>query len=175
VQAHQASEVLLLGTDQGHCALCDARSGQVEWTYDGGAAAPLRAVAVVPGTQVTSAVAAGADGTLSLLDLRRQGHAALLASVRVPQPLTSVATDGCTAVAGTAGAGLLIWNLDPASEQTDGDRARGLACSGAGLAFPYSLLGGGSDVVHCLGVEQSDSGWHLAAGQDGCVQVCSTK
>jgi hypothetical protein len=172
VQAHSSEMVLLLGTDQGHCALCDARSGQQEWLY-GGDAPPVRAVAMVPGQQVTSAVAAGEDGTLSLLDLRRQGPAALLASVSVPQPLTSVATDGCTAVAGTNGAGVLVWNLDPASEQTGSDRAAGIMCTGAGLAFPRAVAESGPDRVHCLDVVQSAEGWHLVAGQDGCIQICS--
>ena len=162
----------MVGTDAGHCAVFDARSGQLEWCWEGGVG-PIADVALVPSPELCSVVAAAARGHLLLLDVRRSGAAAVLARVADSAPLTCVCTDGNSAVAGSARGGVLVWNLDPAAEQTARDREAGIACTGAGLAFRVPLSSGAAR-VHSISVALHDGLWTLAAGhEDGVLSVCS--
>lgn len=99
------------GTEDGVVAAWDWRQPpraplwQLQLVVDGGYVGGL---ARCPGG--TAVVAAAADGSLSLLDLRRSGEVA--ASV-VPSgaPLRCCATDGCLAMVGDEGGVLHLWDV----------------------------------------------------------------
>jgi hypothetical protein len=171
LQAHRSTAAAVVGTDAGHCAVYDSRSGAEEWLWRGDAGA-LAGVAIVPSPELRSIVAAAAGGQLLLLDARRSGAAAVLARVGDLGPLACVCTDGNCAIAG-ATRGVLVWNLDPAAEQTAEDRARGISCTGAGLAFhvPIAPTAG---AVRSISVHEHEGSWTLAAGHaSGTLSVCS--
>lgn len=172
VQAHATAADVVVGTDEGHVVLYDARTGQEAWAME--AHSDVAALAAVPGPDIRSVVLGMADGSLSLLDLRRQASAAELARMRGRSPVTSVATDGCSAVAGLRSGKVCVWTLDPACEQTEADRTRGAACSGAGLVFAEPLAGGGMGEVAAVAVGHAlEAGWYLAAGRKGgALDIC---
>lgn len=162
----------MVGSDAGHCAVFDSRSGQLEWLWQGEVAS-IADVALVPSPELCSIVLAGADGQLLLLDIRRSGEAAVLARVADDAGLSCVETDGNSAIAGSANGGLLVWNLDPAAEQTAKDSELGIPCTGAGLAFKVPLADGTIGAVQSLSVHRSDDQWLLAAGHDdGVINIC---
>ena len=168
MQAHKRTAAAVVGTDAGHCAVFDSRSGQLEWQWRG-AVDCVADVALVPSPELCSIVVAAADGQLLLLDMRRSGEAAVLAKVADDAALSCVETDGNSARAGSASGGLLVWNLDPAAEQTARDSELGIQCTGAGLAFRVPLATG---AVHSVSVDRSDDQWLLAAGhEDGVISI----
>jgi WD40 repeat protein len=172
VQAHEACADVVVGTEDGLCVLHDARTGQEVWCLD--CKCEVTSVALVPAPDVRSVVTGHADGTLRLLDLRRQGPVAELARAKGSSAVTALATDGCCTLAGLESGQLLIWTLDPATEQTREDRVRGITCSGAGLAFEQALAGGGSGAVAGLAVGTgADGAWCFAVGHSGStLDVC---
>jgi WD40 repeat protein len=166
MQAHNATGAVLVGTDTGACAVYDAGSGQQTWGTDTGC--QINAAAIVPAPDVRSVVTVHEDGCLRLLDLRRQVSSAELACVQTGEQLTCVATDGCCAVAGSSDGGLVVWNLDPASEEAAEDGAGGIASVGGGTAFRCILEGRDGEEVTGLVVEYGqEAGWCLAAAHMG--------
>lgn len=172
VQAHETCADVIVGTEDGHCVLYDARTGQEAWSLD--TECGLTAVTLVPATDIRSVVGGHSDGTLRLLDLRRQGAVAELARAEGSSAVTAVATDGCCTLAGLESGQVLIWSMDPAKEQSKEDRVRGMDCSGAGLAFEQHLLGGGNGAIAGLAVGAVEGGaWCCAVGRCGAaLDVC---
>lgn len=168
LQAHKYTGAGVVGSDAGHCAVFDSRSGQLEWLWQGEVPS-ITDVALVPSPEVCSIVVATSDGQLLLLDMRRSGSAAVLAKVADDSPLSCVETDGNSAIAGSANGGLLVWNLDPAVEQTAKDTEVGIPCTGAGLAFKVPLSTGTTGAVQSLSIDKSDEQWLIAVGHKGGV------
>jgi hypothetical protein len=174
VQAHEFTGIAVAGTDTGHCSVFDPRTGRQEWQWQG-KRAHVAGVATVPTADLCSLVLAYGDGEMSLLDLRRQGPGMVLAHVKSPAPITSVATDGCCALAGMNSGGVLVWNLDPASNQTSKDLDIGIPCTGTGMAFPVNVGGEGCGSIQCLSVSRAENGpgWRLLTGhKGGSLRIC---
>ena len=130
-------------------------------------------VCAVPVTDLCSVVVAYDDGQLGMLDLRRQGESAMLAHVSGGAHTTCITTDGNSALAGTQ-QGLLLWNLDPAAEQTDRDLETGISCIGAGMAFPLQLGNSSGVSVSCLSAFEHENEFRVAVGDDsGHIYLCS--
>jgi WD40 repeat protein len=173
LQAHKHTAAAVVGTDAGHCAVFDSRSGQLEWLWQTDVSA-IADVALVSSPTLCSIVIATADGQLLLLDTRRNSDAAVLARVADDAALSCVETDGNSAIAGSANGGLLVWNLDPAAEQTAQDSETGIPCTGAGLAFKVQLASGGAGAVTSISFNRSHDEWLLAAGhEDGEISICA--
>jgi hypothetical protein len=172
LQAHRGTGAVVVGTDTGRCVLYDARTAQEEWFVNTGS--QINAVAIVPAPDVRSLVIGHDDGTLRLLDLRRQSAAAELAHVWSVCRVSSLVTDGCCALAGSDSGGVVVWNLDPASTQTARDSARGIMCSGAGMAFCEQLERGGQGETTSVAMTVGPRGlWCLAAAHmGGSLDLC---
>jgi WD40 repeat protein len=171
LQAHKYTAAAVVGSDAGHCAVFDARSGQLEWLWHGDVPS-IADVALVPSPDLCSIVVAATDGQLLLLDMRRSGQTAVLAKVADDAALSCVETDGNSAIAGSANGGLLVWNLDPAAEQTARDTELGIPCTGAGLAFKVPLATSAVGAVTCLSIDGCDDKWLIAAGhEDGVISI----
>lgn len=170
VQAHTSGSAVI-GTDAGHCAILDVRSGLAEWCWQD-QRKRIADVASVPGSDLCSVVVAYEDGQLGLLDLRRQGKAAMLAHVVGGVRTDCIVTDGNSALAGTH-KGLLLWNLDPAAEQTDQDIETGISCNGAGMAF-WVDNDSSSAAVTCLHAFDHQEEFRVAVGHgNGVIHLCS--
>jgi factor associated with neutral sphingomyelinase activation len=121
----------LAGTGEGAAVALDFRApggaAQVAWRvqlcddYVGG-------VTFLPGSGGRRAVAAAADGALSLLDLRA---AAPVATFLAGTPLRCVATDGAAAVAGGEDGRLVFWDVGAAARGAPPGLARAPAPLGA--------------------------------------------
>ncbi|PRW57088.1 beach domain-containing [Chlorella sorokiniana] len=109
--ASPEGHTVVAGTEDGVVAAWDWRQPprpplwQLQLVADGGYVGGL---ALCPGG--TAAVAAAADGSLSLLDLRRSGEVAA-SVVPAGAPLRCCATDGHVAVAGDEGGALHLWDV----------------------------------------------------------------
>lgn len=172
VQAHDGTGSAVIGTDAGHCAILDVRSGRAEWCWQG-RHERITGVSTVPVADLCSVVVAYGEGQLGMLDLRRQGEPAMLAHVTGGARATCVTTDGNSALAGTQ-EGLLFWNLDPAAEQTDEDLETGISCIGAGMAFPIQLGDASNGSVSCVSTFQHGNKFQVAVGDDsGHIYLCS--
>lgn len=147
LQAHAQASIIVAGTDTGDCMLFDARTGQQAWTAACGS--QVNGLALLPTGDVQSVVTAHEDGSLRLLDTRRQASSAELASVQLQQRVTDVITDGAHAITCEMGTGLIIWHLDPSSGGTQecSDEAV-ISAAGAGVAQQARLPAFGD--VTCL-------------------------
>jgi len=107
LDADLCGRMVLTGTEEGTVTLWDVRQQAAVWQVAAPGGGELGGVCLAP--DASEAVAAGAEGRLSLLEMRRGGEE--LSSVECGEALCCAATDGQLALAGGESGGAVFWDL----------------------------------------------------------------